>query len=51
MQKYYFTGLGNPVEAKSFIHMDESAIHDPYLLHDMEKAVTLIKAAIQTKRK
>lgn len=39
-------GITDPVEAESFLHMDESSLHDPYLLYDMEKAVQLITQAI-----
>ena len=44
-------GILNPAEANSFLHMDESSIHDPYLLCDMEKAVTLIKKSIEGNKK
>ena len=41
MQKYLLQEeLIDPEEAKAFLHMDESSMHDPYLLYDMEKAVT-----------
>lgn len=44
-------GITTLEEAKSFLHMDESSMHDPYLLHDMDKAVELIKATIATQKK
>ena len=44
-------GLGNSDEAKAFLHMDASSMHDPFLLHDMDKAVSLIKSAIATNKK
>ena len=33
-------------KTKAFLHMDESSMHDPFLLHDMDKAVARIKQAI-----
>ncbi len=44
-------GLTDPAEAKDFLHMRESAMHDPFLLHEMEKAVALIKKAITSNQK
>ncbi|MCZ2258386.1 single-stranded-DNA-specific exonuclease RecJ [Sporosarcina sp. G11-34] len=44
-------GITDPKAAKSFLHMDESSIHDPYLLYDMENAVALIHKAIQSDKK
>lgn len=44
-------GITDPVEAKAFIHMDQSSMHDPYLLHDMEIAVALIHDAIMEEKK
>lgn len=44
-------GITNPLEAKAFIHMDESSMHDPFLLHDMEKAVNLIHDIIMEEKK
>jgi single-stranded-DNA-specific exonuclease len=44
-------GITNPEEAKLFLHMDESSMHDPYLMNDMEKAVTILKNAIDHKEK
>jgi len=44
-------GIIDPVEAKAFLHMDDSAMHDPYLMHDMEKAVELIHNAITEDKK
>ena len=44
-------GITDPEEAKSFLHMDETSMHDPYLMKDMEKAVTLLKTAISTDKK
>lgn len=44
-------GLTNPEEAKAFLHMDASAMHDPYLLYEMDKAVELITKAIAADKK
>lgn len=44
-------GLTNPDEAKAFLHMDPSAMHDPYLLYEMDRAVELIKQAIAAHKK
>ena len=33
-------------KTKAFLQMDESSMHDPFLLHDMDKAVARIKQAI-----
>ncbi|HSO57076.1 MAG TPA: single-stranded-DNA-specific exonuclease RecJ [Paenisporosarcina sp.] len=33
-------------KTKAFLNMDESSMHDPFLLHDMDKAVARIKQAI-----
>ncbi len=44
-------GLTNPDEVKAFLHMDASAMHDPYLLYDMDKAVELITKAIAANKK
>ncbi len=44
-------GLTDPEEAKAFLHMDASSMHDPFLLYDMDKAVELIKKAIASNKK
>ncbi len=44
-------GITDPVEAKAFLHMDATSIHDPYLLYGMEKAVELIRQAISNDKK
>lgn len=44
-------GIINVDEAKAFLHMDESSMHDPFLMHDMEKAVSIIKKAIAANEK
>ncbi|WP_438311129.1 single-stranded-DNA-specific exonuclease RecJ [Sporosarcina sp. FA9] len=44
-------GITNSTEAKSFLHMDQMSMHDPYLLYDMEKAVTLINQAIKDNKR
>lgn len=40
-------GFTDTEQTKAFLHMDESTMHDPYLLHDMDKAVARIKKAIE----
>lgn len=37
--------------AKDFLHMDASSMHDPFLLYDMDKAVSLITTAIASDKK
>lgn len=44
-------GIIDSEEAKAFLHMDSSSMHDPFLLYDMDKAVSLIKKAIATDKK
>lgn len=44
-------GITTTEKAKSFLHMDESSIHDPFLLFEMDKAVELIKTAITNDKK
>lgn len=44
-------GITDPIEAKNFLYMTESAMHDPFLFHDMDKAVKLIKQAIAADKK
>lgn len=44
-------GLLDPESARSFIHMGEETLHDPYLLKDMDVAVRLIKHAIMERDK
>ena len=39
-------GFSDIEKTKAFLQMDESSMHDPFLLYDMEKAVTRIKKAI-----
>lgn len=41
-------GMTTKEEADAFIHMDETALHDPFLLKDMGKAVERIKLAVRT---
>ncbi len=40
-------GLDTKEKADAFLNPDESWIHDPFLLHDMEKTVERITAAIE----
>ncbi|CAM3112382.1 single-stranded-DNA-specific exonuclease RecJ [Filibacter tadaridae] len=44
-------GIIDPTEVHSFIHMDETTMHDPFLLYDMEKAIHLIESAIAANKK
>ncbi len=39
-------GYSNIEQTRSFLKMDESTMHDPFLLHDMDVAVKRIKSAI-----
>lgn len=39
-------GFTDVQKTKKFLHMDESSMHDPFLLHEMDKAVARIKQAI-----
>ncbi|SER72932.1 single-stranded-DNA-specific exonuclease RecJ [Salipaludibacillus aurantiacus] len=40
-------GIKTKEEIDAFLHMDEEAVHDPFQLKDMDKAVGRIKTAIQ----
>ncbi len=44
-------GIDTVEEAKSFIEIDESSLHDPFLFYQMDKAVERIKTAIQLNKK
>lgn len=44
-------GITDPIEVENFLYMTESAMHDPYLLYDMENAVKLIKQTIAADKK
>ncbi len=39
-------GLNTAEEIKQFVHVDETWFHDPFLMHDMEKAVERIGEAL-----
>ncbi len=41
-------GFSDVEEAKSFLHMEENCLHDPFLLYDMDKAVERIFKAVET---
>ncbi|MDW0109610.1 single-stranded-DNA-specific exonuclease RecJ [Sporosarcina aquimarina] len=40
-------GFQEPADAQAFLQADASVLHDPFLLHDMDKAVTRIQSAIE----
>nr|WP_106780105.1 single-stranded-DNA-specific exonuclease RecJ [Lysinibacillus timonensis] len=40
-------GFNNAIEAKALLNMDESSLHDPYLLKGMKEAVNRIRFAIE----
>lgn len=42
----YNRGYDTPEKAHAFIHTDISALHDPYLMKDMDKAVARIAKAV-----
>lgn len=44
-------GFTTGEEAKAFLHMDESIVHDPFLMHGMEEAVARIQQAIAANEK
>lgn len=44
-------GITDAEQAKSFLHMNDNSLHDPYLLYDMEKAVNRIRQAIVANEK
>ncbi|MCG7345039.1 single-stranded-DNA-specific exonuclease RecJ [Sporosarcina sp. ACRSL] len=44
-------GFSSVEEAKSFLHMEDRCLHDPFLLFDMEKAVERIRLAIDREEK
>ncbi|WP_248681207.1 single-stranded DNA-binding protein [Sporosarcina ureae] len=43
-------GITTSEQANAYLHMDESNLHDPFLLHDMQKAVDRIQHAIDTQQ-
>lgn len=40
-------GIDTPDKAEAFLHPSLAQLHDPYLMQDMEKAVALIRRAVQ----
>lgn len=47
----YARGVQTKEEADAFLHPQESQFHDPFLLKDMDKAVILIRQAVQEKKR
>ena len=47
----YCRGQKNATEARSFLRMEETMLHDPYLMKDMDRAVEIIIRAINEKKK
>ena len=43
-------GITTSEQANTYLHMDESNLHDPFLFHDMQKAVDRVKQAIDTQQ-
>lgn len=44
-------GFDEPTTAKNFLNMDETVVHDPFLLHGMALAVERIKKSIESNEK
>lgn len=51
LQLLYNRGISDPAEIERFLHVDDRSIFDPFLLSDMEEAVTRTQWAIQFGRK
>ncbi len=47
----YTRGYRTKREVVSFLHQDEASFHDPYILQDMEAAVTRIQSAVENGEK
>ena len=43
-------GVDTPEKAERFLHPSTEHMHDPYLMHDMDKAVHLIRKAVEDKQ-
>lgn len=44
-------GLSDPADALAFLRTDESAMHDPFLMRDMDRAVARISRAVRAGEK
>lgn len=44
-------GFEEPSAAQGFLNMDETVVHDPFLLHGMDVAVARIKQSIESNEK
>ncbi len=47
----YCRGQQSPEQARSFLRMEETMLHDPFLMADMDKAVEIIRCAVSDKKK
>ncbi len=44
-------GFGDPARAQEFLSPELDALHDPFLLRDMDRAVERLRAAIERREK
>lgn len=50
-QLFQKRGITNEIDRENFLHPKYEAMHDPYIMHDMQKAVDRIFLAIENKEK